>query len=349
MRTHFGFARVATAEVVPVLLLLLTKQDEDATEDDYNIARAAYQCLQLYSQAVKNQLIPQVLGFVEQHLRHDDWHHRDAAVSAFGAIMDGPDSTMLSPLVKQALPVLIGMMNDKVVQVQDSAAYALGRICENIPEAIDLDIHLAPLISSLFAGLSSNPKMAASCCWALMNLADRFAGKPGCEENPLTKHFQDSVSHLLQVTERQALRDNLPLPSPFFVAPTHPRSELTVAGPTYRNDADAQLRTAAYEVLNSFVQNAANNSLPMLPKLADIIIQRLENTLPMQSQIVSVDDRLTLEEMQTSLASVLLVRRRPRDAHGSKLVALMLGPSRRSSIGWSTTSNRMPIGLCMYC
>ncbi|KAI9791370.1 MAG: karyopherin beta [Peltula sp. TS41687] len=274
LRPYYNFARVATPEVVPVLLYLLTKQDEDAADDDYNVARAAYQCLQLYSQAVGSQLIPSVLGFVEQNLRHDDWRHRDAAVSAFGAIMEGPDEKMLGPLVKQALPVLIGMMEDKVVQVRDSTAYALGRICDSVPDAIDPNTHLPPLISSLFTGLSSSPKMASSCCWALMNLADRFAGELGCQENPLTKHFQDSVSHLLQVTER--------------------------------NDADGQLRTAAYEVLNSFVTNAANDTLPMVAKLSDVIIQRLENTIQMRNQIVSVDDRITLEEIQTSLTSVVL-------------------------------------------
>lgn len=185
-----------------MLLTLLTKQDEDAADDEYNVSRAAYQCLQLYAQAVGSAIIPPVLSFVEQNLRHEDWHNRDAAVSAFGAVMEGPDDKMLDPLVKQALPVLIAMMEDKVVQVKDSAAYALGRISESVPEAIDPNTHLPSLISALFTGLSSNPKMASSCCWALMNLADRFGGDPGANENPLSKHFQDSVTHILQVTER---------------------------------------------------------------------------------------------------------------------------------------------------
>jgi importin subunit beta-1 len=202
IRPYFHFTKVAAREVVPVLLELMTKQDEDAGDDDYNISRAAYQCLQLYSQAIANEIIAPVLAFVEENLRHDDWHNRDAAVSAFGAIMEGPDEKSLDPLVKQALPVLIGMMEDRAMQVQDSAAYALGRICECISESIDPSTHLPHLISALFAGLSNNPKMAASCCWALMNLADRFAGEPGCQENPLSKHFNDSVRHILQVTER---------------------------------------------------------------------------------------------------------------------------------------------------
>jgi importin subunit beta-1 len=202
LRTYFSFARLAAQEVVPVLLNLLTKQDEDASDDDYNVSRAAYQCLQLYAQAVGSVIIPPVLTFIENNLRSENWHNRDAAVSAFGAIMEGPEDKMLDPLVKQALPVLIGMMDDKVVQVKDSAAYALGRICESVSDAIDPVEHLPILIQCLFTGLSDNPKMASSCCWALMNLADRFAGEPGCQENPLSKHFQDSVTHILQVTER---------------------------------------------------------------------------------------------------------------------------------------------------
>ena len=74
-----------------------------------------------------------------------------------------------------------------------------------------------------------------------------------------------------------------------------------------RNDADNHLRTAAYEVLNSFVTNAGNDTLPTVANLSDVIIQRLEQTVPMQQQVVSVEDRITLEEMQTSLTSVLLV------------------------------------------
>ncbi|KAH8597724.1 armadillo-type protein [Bisporella sp. PMI_857] len=274
MRPFFNFCRVATNEVVPVLLHLLTKQDEDAGDDEYNLSRAAYQCLQLYAQTVRGGIIQPVLAFVEANLRSEDWHNRDAAVSAFGAIMEGPEEESLLPIVKQALPVVIGMMEDKFVHVKDSTAYALGRITEACSEAIDPQVHLPQLIGSLFAGLVSSPKMAGSCCWALMNLAERFAGDIGCQENPLSPHFNESISRLLQVTER--------------------------------GDADNQLRTAAYEVLNTFVQNSASNSLPAVAQLSDVIIKRLERTIPLQQQVISVEDKITLEEMQTSLCTVLL-------------------------------------------
>lgn len=75
----------------------------------------------------------------------------------------------------------------------------------------------------------------------------------------------------------------------------------------FSSESDNQLRMAAYEVLNAFVTNAANDSLPIVAKLSEVILERLEKTIPMQQQIVSVEDRITLEEIQTSLTSVLLV------------------------------------------
>lgn len=274
LRELYYFARVATREVIPVLLELLAKQDEDADDNEYNISRASYQCLQLWAQCVGSGIVPPVLAFVEKNLRSEDWHYRDASVSAFGAIMEGPEENVLDPIVKQALPVLIAMMDDQVVHVKDSAAYALGRICEACPNSLDAEQHLQPLIAALFNGLSSHPKMAASCCWALMNLAERFAGEPGCQSNPISPHFQESVSRLLQATDR--------------------------------TDADSQLRTAAYEVLNSFVTNAAGDNLNMVAELSTVILDRLENSIKLQSQVVSIEDKMQLEEMQTSLVSVVM-------------------------------------------
>lgn len=272
MRPFYNFARVATNEVVPTLLVLLTKQDEDAADDEYNLSRAAYQSLQLYAQAVGPNIIPPVIQFVEANLRSEDWHFREAAVAAFGAIMEGPDEKVLDPIVKQALPVLITMMEDSSTHVKDSTAYALGRITENCSEAIDPNTHLNPLIRSLFAGVHDS-KMASSCCWALMNLAERFSGDLDASSNPLTPHFNESVSTLLNVTSRA--------------------------------DAETSVRTTAYEVLSAFVQHAATESFPAIASLSDVVLKRLEETIPLQSQVVSIEDKIALEEMQTSLNTVL--------------------------------------------
>lgn len=55
--------------------------------------------------------------------------------------------------------------------------------------------------------------------------------------------------------------------------------------------------TASYEVLNSFVMNMGQDQPATIVQLS---------TVSMQNQVVSIDHRNTLEEMQTSLASVLM-------------------------------------------
>lgn len=72
-----------------------------------------------------------------------------------------------------------------------------------------------------------------------------------------------------------------------------------------RADADNQLRTACYEVLSSFVGNVGDDELPSVAQLEAVILERLEKTLQLRTQVVSADDRNTLEEMTTSLAVVM--------------------------------------------
>jgi importin subunit beta-1 len=74
---------------------------------------------------------------------------------------------------------------------------------------------------------------------------------------------------------------------------------------TARPDCDNTVRTAAYEVLNVFVQNFAQDSAASVAQLSSVILERLENTIPIQSQVVSVEDKITLEDMQTRLCSVM--------------------------------------------
>ena len=201
-RTSFYFARVAVPEVLPSLLQLLLRQDEDATDEEYNVHKAAYMCLSLFATCVGNETVGVVAGFMEQNLRHAEWQHRDAAVSAFGAILAGPHEEMRLPLIRMALPVLMETAHDADLHVRDSTAYALGRVCEFMPRAINEQTQLPALIETLFHGLGSSPRMAQSCCWALQNIAENFSGEPGGPTNPLSPAFQASVSALLAVTEK---------------------------------------------------------------------------------------------------------------------------------------------------
>lgn len=200
------FAKIALPEIMPVLLQLLTHQEEDADEDEWNVSMAAGTCLGLLAQAVADTIVPVVIPFIEANIRAADWHHREAAVMAFGSILDGPDPTMLTPLVNQALPILLDMMNDSNLHVKDTVAWTLGRICDQLVSALQPDTHLHPLVAALVNGLQDNPRIIANCCWALMNLADQLSFSDVDETttpqpNHLAPYYDGIVQALLKVTE----------------------------------------------------------------------------------------------------------------------------------------------------
>lgn len=62
---------------------------------------ASATCLSLLAQCVGNNVIQPVVPFIETNIQHENWRNREAAVMAFGSILDGPDPIVLTPLVDQ--------------------------------------------------------------------------------------------------------------------------------------------------------------------------------------------------------------------------------------------------------
>ncbi|KAJ2873682.1 karyopherin Kap95 [Coemansia aciculifera] len=271
-RQSYQFAKSSLGLVMPTLLFLLTRQDEDADEDEWNVSMAAATCLSLLAQTVGNDIVSFVIPFVEQHIRNPDWHYREAAVMAFGSILDGPDANVLNPLVTQALPVLIEMVKDQVVQVKDTAAWTLGRVCDLLMECIQLGVHLHSLVSALVAGLEDNARIVSNCCWALMNITEQL-GSNSADTYPLSDYFEGIVTALMRITES--------------------------------NVNENKSRTSAYETMATLASTGPKDTVPTIGKLGVAILDRLDTTIVNASQVVGTDDRVALGELQSNLLNVL--------------------------------------------
>ncbi|KAJ7075629.1 armadillo-type protein [Mycena belliarum] len=274
------FAKIALPEIVPVLLLLLTKQEEFAEEDEWNLAMAAGTCLSLLAGAVQDAIVPAVIPFIEAHIKSTDWHHREAAVMTFGSILEGPDPIVLTPLVSQALPLLIDMMTDTNADVKDTTAWTLGRICDLLPQTIKPDVHLHPMISALVGALVDDyPRIIANCCWAMMNLAEQLGAFDSehdepVQTGPLSPYCDGVVQALLRVTENATNEHNS--------------------------------RTAAYEAIAAYLSGATLDTIVVVQNTAVAILQRMEQLLAMQNQILGVDDRNNWSELQGNFCSVII-------------------------------------------
>lgn len=276
--TSNHFARVALPEILPVLVQLLTKQDDDPNEDEWNVSMAAGTCLALLAQCVGDGIVGPIIPFVESNIKNPDWRYREAAVMAFGSILDGPEEGILAPLVSQALPTLIEMIGDPSAHVQDTTAWTIGRITDVLIKTISLDLHFGPLIGAILTGLTKSQRIVSNSCWSLMNIAEQLSD-PEADSSPLSPYYQTIVQSLTQLANQPEL--------------------------------DQTARTSAYEALSTLVTHATADSIPIISSLVVSLLDRSEQLVSLSSQLVGADDRRNYSQLQVSICGLLtaIVRR----------------------------------------
>lgn len=165
------YARGALQYLVPIVLQRLCEQKDTEDDDEWNPCKAAGVCLMLLASCVEDEIIAHVMPFINENIKSPNWQYRDAAVMAFGSVIEGPSVEKLKPIVEQAMPMFIELLKDPSVIVRDTAAWTIGRVCESVPEAVINESLLQPLLEGLVIGLSSEPRVATNACWALSSIA----------------------------------------------------------------------------------------------------------------------------------------------------------------------------------
>lgn len=276
----FNFALIAINDVLPVLLQLLKRQNDDAEDDDWSVAMAAAACLQLFAQDTTNYVVQPTLQFVEQNITSANWREKEAAVMAFGSILDGPDKDQLSNLIGQALPPILQLINDDTLQVKDTVAWCLGRIADLWATSIDTATQLPSLLQALMHGLKDHPKVSTNCCWTLINLTEELCTDgPDMTATVMSQYYVDIIPILVQVSGK--------------------------------DDNEYSSRTSAYEALSTFVLYSSQVDLPLVSQIASEGMNRLSMAMEYQSKyqqgLISLghEDRANLEELQSNILSLL--------------------------------------------
>ena len=270
----------------------MTRQEEDADEDEWNISMSSSYCLGALAQAVQDPIVAAVMPFIESNIRNEDWHFREAAVMAFSCILDGPDPSLLNTLVNSALAILIQMMADSNLQVKDTVAWTLGKVCDVLVQTIQPDIHLGELVRAFVNGLQDSPRISANCCWGLQNLAE---GMGAYSELTMSSYYEGVLQALFRLTESAS--------------------------------NEANYRTAAYECLATWVANSSKETRSQIEDTLHIVLQRMEHLISVhvslfctfpagnmrsyatkKNQILGMDDRNNWNDLQSNFCSVLIVR-----------------------------------------
>lgn len=266
------YVQTVLATLIPILTEALKQQEEDQDEDSWNLSMAAATCLALVAQVVGDACVDPTMAFITQNIDSSDWRQKEAAIMAFGSILDGPDSAKIAPLVRQAISFLMGCMKFDNILVRDTTAWTLGRICELHYGCISGEM-LPSLMQLLLEGLDQEPRVSHNVCYAIHNIVKAFEESEAAA-HMLTPYFQTLFDKLLETSARP-------------------------------NATESNLRGSAYEALNVLVQAGAPEVNDHIMLRLPVILERLEQSI--QTLIENPEDhREDPSGLQALLCGVLI-------------------------------------------
>jgi hypothetical protein len=315
-QVYLKLVEQAAPTLVPILLETLTKQQEDADGEDWTISMTGATCLEAMSVTIADAIVPHVMPFVQANITSPNWRMKEAAIMAFCSVLDGPSPKDMRPIVNQAMPVLIGCLQDAHQMVRESAAYTIAKICECHKDSITQEM-LRPMVEGLVTALQdASTRTCSQVCYALHNFAAACAEEADNDTNVLSPFIPVLLEKLLATSTRQ--------------------------------DCDEDnVRAAAYEAVNMMVSNSARDVRHVVNELLKEALNRLEVTfqpnfpqadrMALQSLLCSLAgecvQKLSLEEVTPHADRIMmfLLQVRLHDAHDAWCLFLLTRPLSVSS------------------
>jgi importin subunit beta-1 len=202
-------------KLVDLILNCLTKQDDNQTEDDWNISSSGATCLSLISKVVGNDMVEKVLPFITKNiLNMDDWHMREASILSFSAVLEGPDTESLKLLIQKALPFMLKNVQDDNILVKDTSVFCIGKIAKHHFLALNSSL-LLEVLKVLSVSIKDEPRIASKACWSYHHAFESISNLKKQEEEEeeeneltnITEIFETLMKNLLVVSERKDVNE----------------------------------------------------------------------------------------------------------------------------------------------
>ena len=261
------YVKGAAKMLIPHIWMGLLSQDEDAEENDWNFCFASGHALQTISTIICDDVVALVFPYVEKHLHSQEWKYRDAAVMAFGSVLDGPSFDTVQNVLPQVLATLFDMVDQNQTQplhplFLETIVWTLGRFAEFKYQLILNDEQLTRrfLTGMMIGATQYPPRIAEKACFAIHGLAENAptGDDEELQANQLTAYFHDLLNALIAAVDREDGRGT-------------------------------QLPLSALETINSLLSTSALESRQHLVSLFPMLTGRLEHSIAIYRDAVTSD------------------------------------------------------------
>ncbi|KAF4982046.1 hypothetical protein FZEAL_2296 [Fusarium zealandicum] len=149
---------------------------DDANPDEkWTIRKCSAAALDVFARDFRNPVFESIFPYLSQHLKHDEWPHREAAVLALGAVAEGCMDVVV-PHLPELIPYLISLLEDPEPVVRQITCWTLGRYSSWAASLEDQekDQYFVPLMDGILRKmLDKNKKVQEAAASAFANLEDK--------------------------------------------------------------------------------------------------------------------------------------------------------------------------------
>jgi importin subunit beta-1 len=269
------YVKAAMESLVPILLTTLSKQDEDADDDELDLQSHGASCIEIISQTVEALIVPVVIPFVQSNITHENWRLRDAGIVAFTCILDGPSTQVVGQYVSESIPVLMNGFNDPTVAVRDSATHCVSKICQLHIQAIPSD-QFHTVIQGLIGKLQEYPRVASHACSAIFNIAQSLKQQNGASNEEDTNMLS---------------------------APMLPLMQALLAASDREDAIESNLRVSSVSAAAELIGASARDVQHIFRDLLPVIVRRIDTGLKLQ--VVSNEDQENKEQLLGLLSGLM--------------------------------------------
>lgn len=266
------------SELLPLMLQLLNDSDieEEDDSDTWNRSTAAGCCLHLMAQNVGDEIIQDVISFVESKIGEGaSWKDKYFGLLALGAILEGPSKQSLINVLAPAMGIILTLYADESRKVRETAAWFFSKVAQNHAELLGTESFFPSLYEYIMRGLKDETRVACNSASIITELAKSLKPVEGQNRNILSSCYTELISNVVECAYRKdEMRHG------------YGRSEnkITIAG---------------FDALYSLFENAPQDVEPLLMKSLEHFYEKMKET--------NVTTGGSLDERATDLQSFLCV------------------------------------------
>ncbi|KAI0471898.1 armadillo-type protein [Xylariaceae sp. FL0804] len=153
---------------------------DDANPDDrWTLRKCSAAALDVFARDFRSPVFECILPYLTEHLKHNEWPYREAAVLALGAVAEGCID-VVTPHLPELVPYLISLLNDTEPVVRQITCWTLGRYSSWAARLTDQEqkrVYFEPMMEGILTKmLDRNKKVQEAAASAFANLEEK-AGK----------------------------------------------------------------------------------------------------------------------------------------------------------------------------